>query len=343
MRLTLPGLLLALGVCVSIGLLWIHRASSQARVSTLCVSRVVQQRTDDSPRRVIIGFADNYGPEALYPYVRSLRDVSWSIDLILFTQTVTPEQRALCTHWGVHLMLYDPAALPSAAQPLDLGYNNLRFWYVSAYMRNPCVLAAVVNHLQSFSCKSGDLYDQFFFTDIRDALVQSDPFQAVLPSSKHADEVLHVFEHTRSITIGACPYNSKWVREVYGEAMLAELKDKPIVCAGTTMGTRLAMRNYLMVQMSEQQNRKVPKNSDQAILEVGVYKGFFTKYPVHVHSNEEAAVFTFAYEFNVRLDHYYQVVNRTGHVYAYLHTYDRHEALAAIVRARYPLNSKGDL
>lgn len=50
-------------------------------------------------------------------------------------------------------------------------------------------------------------------------------------------------------TIGSGEYNSLWIERCFGEAELQPLKDKPVVCSGSTMGSYIAIQNYIRLML----------------------------------------------------------------------------------------------
>lgn len=82
-------------------------------------------------------------------------------------------------------------------------------------------------------------YERVLLTDVSDVLFQAHPFAAA-----PAGELLCFLEHPGR-TIGACPTNARWVEQLFGPGGLARVRDKPISCSGTTIGTPAAVLDYI--------------------------------------------------------------------------------------------------
>jgi hypothetical protein len=76
-------------------------------------------------------------------------------------------------------------------------------------------------------------------TDVSDVIFQGNPF-----GFSHTESLVGVLEDL-SMTIGACPWNSEWVRIHFGVKMLERLADLRISCIGTIFGNRAGLLDYL--------------------------------------------------------------------------------------------------
>jgi len=157
-------------------------------------------------------------------------------------------------------------------------------------------------------------------SDIRDVVFQKNP-EEHMPL-----QGVNVFQEYEGMTIGDCPYNSKWMRQIFGEP--CRWADKQIICAGVTSGilseycTRLweaiiACPNYVGL--------------DQAAHNHLVYGGGV---PSWIHANEEGPVYTVGYlpRESVEVGDDGLVRNKAGEIPAIVHQYDRHENLKAGIK-----------
>ena len=76
-------------------------------------------------------------------------------------------------------------------------------------------------------------------TDVSDVVFQGDPF-AKLP-----DGALLCFLEAAGRTIGQCPDNSRWIKQIYGLDQFEKMRNYEISCSGTTIGTHWEMIHYL--------------------------------------------------------------------------------------------------
>jgi hypothetical protein len=80
--------------------------------------------------------------------------------------------------------------------------------------------------------------------DVSDVIFQSHPF-----AGSPAGELVFFLEDARA-TIGACPSNSFWIQNVFGDEVLKRLSGKRISCSGTTMGSHQAILRYIETLLS---------------------------------------------------------------------------------------------
>ena len=68
--------------------------------------------------------------------------------------------------------------------------------------------------------------------------------------------VLRLFEEnatpsSAAANIGKSNYNSRWIRGAYGQAMLSKMKDRPVICSGSTIGDAVAIEAYLRAMVAQ--------------------------------------------------------------------------------------------
>lgn len=85
------------------------------------------------------------------------------------------------------------------------------------------------------------VYDRIFLTDVRDVVFQGPPFV------RFEAHDLHAFLEDDRYTIGSSAINADWVRLFFGRREYDFLRDRPISCCGTIMGTRKGMLSYLRI------------------------------------------------------------------------------------------------
>lgn len=80
----------------------------------------------------------------------------------------------------------------------------------------------------------------------RDVIFQSNPFDFTWLTTSHASLQPVVFAAEDSnFVLGTEHWNSKWIRECYGEDVPAHLKSSVISCSGTTLGPLNGLLAYL--------------------------------------------------------------------------------------------------
>lgn len=144
-------------------------------------------------KNLILGLCTNYGLDDVKVFMQSWKNNVKSARLALFTANLKPSLIAFAEAEGIELL--DP--LPQ----LELGFHP----FIARFFMFRSLLGL----------RSG-AYDQVMLTDVRDVLFQSDPF--AVPRRK---PVTLALEH-QSI-VSEPNYNARWLREVYGEELLAEI------------------------------------------------------------------------------------------------------------------------
>ena len=124
-------------------------------------------------------------------------------------------------------------------------------------------------------------------TDVRDVFFLGNPFDFEIGSS------LHVFLEDETRTIATHIPSRAWLLGAYGQETFDELSDRPIVCAGTTIGAAPAMLEYLGIMVDHLAELKRQFDGmDQGIHNYILHKGRVPN--VEMQGNEEGPVLTVA-------------------------------------------------
>jgi len=94
-------------------------------------------------------------------------------------------------------------------------------------------------HFRDYLTSRVDDFDHVMLSDARDVIFQRDISR--YPFAPDAD----LFLAEEEKLIGDCPINSGWILDLYGPVHLEDLKQRPILCSGTTLGSPPAMLRYL--------------------------------------------------------------------------------------------------
>jgi hypothetical protein len=282
----------------------------------------------DDSKKLILGLLSGLSLEQAKPFFLSLEKSGYRGDVCLFVRELGSATQAFLRARRVQLIPFPKAFLqrfsagaarfPGFFLPREkraLFHRHL----APAYMHPHC---ARFFFYQSYLQECGGSYSQVMLTDTRDVLFQADPFAFELPDG------LSVFLEDRSRNIGSCGQTSRAMLRAFGRATLREMSGLPIVCAGTTIGTAAAIREYLagiIRILCEKKNRKA---IDKAAHNYLVHK----EPPARLHrfENFSGPVLTLGYvdpaqlQFNDRG----QIVSPDGRVINTLHQYDRHPELA---------------
>ena len=124
-------------------------------------------------------------------------------------------------------------------------------------------------------------------TDVRDVFFLGNPFDFEIGSS------LHVFLEDETRTIATHIPSRAWLVGAYGQETFDELSDRPIICAGTTIGAAPAMLEYLGIMVDHLAELKRQFDGmDQGIHNYILHKGRVPN--VEMQGNEEGPVLTVA-------------------------------------------------
>lgn len=158
--------------------------------------------------------------------------------------------------------------------------------------------------------------------DVRDLVYQDDPFKYL--SGKPLDLALE------TKTIKECPYNTKWVKNMYGEEAYQLVKDQLIICGGTMSGKRDAIIELCEHMMAER-DRLGDTFVDQGTLNVFHAQGKFPE--TQLHETGDHLVATIGHSLGVT------TVNEDGVLFgktkdiipSMVHQYDRHKDIEKLI------------
>jgi len=167
-----------------------------------------------------------------------------------------------------------------------------------------------------------DKFENVLLIDCRDVYFQRDPF------SDNLGPGLHCFLEARTQTIGKCSSNRQMMLTAFGPAVVSELADAPVSCAGTTLGDMQSILNYekkmieLLCTIGE-----MTQGNDQGVHNYIVHKHLIS--PLHLHDNYSSSVFTAGCERveDITLNERDEIVRKDGSVYPTLHQQDRHREI----------------
>lgn len=192
-------------------------------------------------KNVVLGTALNYGPRELNNFAKSFREFNKNDDIVLIVDRDF-KMFEFFEKYNIQPIFFESRLF------MDTHINNSRF----------------IRYLE-FILDNITKYDRIFLTDTRDIVFQDDPF-------KDLDmDCMHFFAEDDASRIGECQFNGPWIRMVFGDETLEQLKDKRVICAGTTLGSTGNMTKYLTMMMDvfHQLKEKNPNayriNVDQGI------------------------------------------------------------------------------
>lgn len=162
--------------------------------------------------------------------------------------------------------------------------------------------------------------------DFRDSFFQRNPFDQTY------DYDIILSAESSSISIGICPFNSRWIKECYGTEVLQRLYNSTIICAGTVLANAKGFE-LLTKTMFAHADRYGAHCNDQGVLNAAYYTGAFSNRAIvqkqglgvintvgHLASDDvEARITSGVY------------LNDDGQIPALVHQYDRFPKLEELV------------
>jgi len=168
---------------------------------------------------LIMGTAYGYSTDQVRTFVESLRRHFAGETILLVTSRAAPDTIAFLKTHDITPVFFDcPAWMVADIQ-------------IARYIRYAEILRT--------AAAAGKLYSRVLLTDVADVLFQGDPFDGA-----PAGDLL-CFQEYAERRIGQCPANSAWIQHIFGDAEVQKLKDAPIYCSGTTIGTPAAILDYI--------------------------------------------------------------------------------------------------
>jgi hypothetical protein len=317
------------------------------------ISECQSERTSDHPIVLILGSARRYEWTALEPFVQSLHVVGFRGQTVLFVNRLAPSVIERLESNGVMTRPYAELSIPiGRGQELFLSSPHLRIlprtrsrafrtfpsltW---RFLTSPTLLrlaasAYTVILARFFLYLSYVLAippsarpSHIILSDVRDVIFQRNP-------SELTSAVPHLAVGLEGPTIGQCTMNSEWVRSSYGPDVLKSMSAAPISCAGVTIGTYTAIREYLTAMV--EQLLVVPSadflGPDQAAHNYLLHQGLLPR--CQRLENGSSAILTLSARSSVDLDESGTVLNADGSVPTIVHQFDRHPDLERLIRSR---------
>jgi hypothetical protein len=292
--------------------------------------------TVPSPSRpnLILGVAEGMSWQAIEPFVVSLRRTGFEGDVVLLVADLDRSTLDSLAAAGVDVVTVRRLQVRVAGRRLHPYHARLRrlqplyptaIRWASSFAPDPRLAAArlaapiSVRDVRRFFVyyrhlsNRRDTYANVMLTDVRDVLFQGNPFDFEI------GERLHCFLEDSRERLATQHHNQKWLRAAFGDEVVSELGDRPISCAGVTIGSDELVLSYLGVMVEFLLKlRQQGTGLDQAVHNYVLQKGLVPH--ARLVPNGAGVVATLGtvpeHDLNALLDA------------PVLHQYDRHPVLA---------------
>ncbi|CAF1005464.1 unnamed protein product [Adineta ricciae] len=258
----------------------------------------------------------------VYRFVRSARKSCNNCHIIIFlhSKIIAEEDfRQLALFYSIIFIPYDTWIS---------SHLNIRLSSIPTVSLRWIIISQYLKRLDDIKSP----YKYVFICDSRDVIFQRNIFDYV----NEYEDGLFVFQETTKMNIRKCSYNSKWIKDCYGETELNLIGDQKIICAGTILGSWKAMRNYLSI-VEQVTSQRYQQCNDQGIHNHIVYRDKINNTKIHIISHERGFVGTLGYSATFKRNQFGLILNENEQVYAVIHQFDRNKQITGQLEIQYQL------
>lgn len=225
----------------------------------------------------IFALACNYPKRFYERFVGSLRKVGYEDDIVLAVSPIVKMKPGVEEYLRKTNTLAYPFEVDCEGKDNCklkdefLGYPDPRPFRTFANIR----YALYEYWLRHYSPRSYVL-----ILDFRDTFFQDLPFKNFGTFlTRQPQYNLQLFAENEKVkNIGLCKYNSLWIGRCFGKPALAELRENPVICSGSTLGSYPAIHHYIRTMLQSMDTVKCwlkGIESDQGYQNFLFYKGYF--------------------------------------------------------------------
>lgn len=251
--------------------------------------------------KLIMGAALGYRTNLLEPFIFSLRR-HYQGNVVILTNPLSKEELAFFEKYNIFTYELDEPL----KNPKDIQVQ--RYFYYKDCLSN------------------FDQLDRILICDVRDVMFQDDPFKG------SEGWPLEFFEEP--CLFRNCTANAPWIAGIYGNEGLEIVKDKYVICSGTTMGSQQGISKYLDVMTNEinriwATGRPLFQGEDQPIHNYLIYTNSFNSY--NFYSNGRGPITTVHHQQQLTFNRKGQLLNEDGTPTPVIHQWDRADALVKVL------------
>lgn len=225
----------------------------------------------------IFALACNYPKEYYQRFAGSLRKFGYDGDIVL---AVSPPEKMKP---GVSAYLKATKVLAYSFDVDCAGKDNCKMQDAFLGYPDPRPMRTFANiryALYEYWLRQYKTTSYILILDFRDTFFQANPFGHLPPAHTRLPKYeLNLFAENFLVkNIGKCVYNSLWVGRCFGKDALKQVKDFPVLCSGSTMGTYSAVHYYVRAMLSSMDTVKCwlkGIESDQGYQNYLYYSGKF--------------------------------------------------------------------
>ncbi len=293
---------------------------------------------------LVIGAAVGYTFEQIKPFLFTLKKTGYEGDICLFVNHQnTEEDIALLLEEGVivyriqNYLNYLPRfiserrfarilkplhwllpKLPSIL-PVSNIKRSLLIGSISSFFLS--VACSRYYYYYKFLCQKKFKYEFVLFSDIRDVLFQSNPFDKLNGN----ETVLFAMEHETCL-LGKDSSNSRWIKHLYKKEEIEKIENFVVSCSGTTLARKGYYENYLteMILETAKQTHKIVGafGFDQGIHNYLLRTNKFKNYSMQINGEGIYCTMLTTPINEFLLNNRNQIVNKDGSMVPIVHQYN---------------------
>lgn len=238
-------------------------------------------------KNLIVSMATGYGVDKIKNFVLSLRQY-YQDDVLVISDNQSNEFREFLESHNIYSYI--------------LGESVVH--HQVGYLRWSIPKEIITEHFTEA--------EHVILSDIRDVVFQANPFDHMVGGK-------YEFSCEPKL-IGECPvHNAAWIRNIYGEQGLEQVRDQWILCAGVTAGTREGVLDICAAIMHELET--LPNGIDQAALNMLYGRGRFPEAVLHLTG--DSLIATMHHAETLTFDRAGYLLGNKGQRIAMVHQYDR--------------------
>lgn len=273
---------------------------------------------------LILGLAADTDAKSFVMFCASIRDVSSNIDVIIFVNSPIPSRHIdIAERYNIVLYEYD--------------HHRLEPSFIRSYHPSSIRWILFDRLLRDSNNQKIKQYSEILFADVRDTILQSDPFLLIPDLSSQFITVLE----NNGVTIGACGWNSGWVLDCFGQEILNKVANLNILCSGIGITTIDVAQQYLhtmssiLLGQNKDLGKKFPQcernGVDQGLHNVLVHLGRIPHLYIKSEDN-----FLITHLQSSKLTPTADILKSIdGKPYAVVHQYDRWHSLQVALAVKY--------
>lgn len=282
---------------------------------------------------LIMGAALNIPLKEVYRFSRSARYSCHYCTIILLVSNSsahTYDFKLLADVFNLELIIYENFLTMRKEKAFQIMEIHSRRWILyNDYLQN--------------QEKLGKIFDNVFFSDVRDSVFQTNVFN-------HMDirgDGLYAFLEDGQVSIAKQISNAEWIKACYGNQTLQTMGNKSISCSGTVLGSWSAIITYLRTMTSQlltQSNACLRSTgNDQGIHNFIVHEATLPSTKIHMIPHETGFVGTVGLPNWLKRNKFGLVLNTKMEVYAVVHQLDRSRQLISQYDHEFQVLSDGVL